>query len=158
MKRITDFAYYVTSYLSSYLPGQKNVSVNTIKSYRDTFRLFLLYCNNVQGIRTEKLELQTLTKDSLNGFLNWVEKERGCSITTRNQRLACIHSFIRYVQSDIPERLMEFQRILAIPTKKGTHKPIDYLTPSDLSVLLKQVLLILEFHLDSSLLETQNLH
>ena len=40
----TDFAKALSQYLSDYLPGQPNVSPNTIKSYRETFKLFLKYC------------------------------------------------------------------------------------------------------------------
>ena len=37
----TDFAKALSHYLGIYLPGQRNVSTNTIKSYRDTFKLLL---------------------------------------------------------------------------------------------------------------------
>ena len=40
----TDFSMHLTAFLSDYLPIQKNVSRNTIKSYRDTFKLLLLFC------------------------------------------------------------------------------------------------------------------
>jgi site-specific recombinase XerD len=36
-----DFPHYLTIFLSQYLPGQKNLSTNTIASYRDTFKLFV---------------------------------------------------------------------------------------------------------------------
>ena len=39
-----DFPQYLTIFLSQYLPGQKNLSTNTIASYRDTFKLFLIFC------------------------------------------------------------------------------------------------------------------
>ena len=37
----TDFAKYLTEFLSVYLPSQKNVSKNTVYSYRDTFKLLI---------------------------------------------------------------------------------------------------------------------
>lgn len=39
----TDFSIHLTTFLSDYLPIQKNVSRNTIRSYRDTFKLLLLF-------------------------------------------------------------------------------------------------------------------
>lgn len=39
----TDFSMLLTAFLSEYLPLQKNVSRNTIMSYRDTFKLLLFY-------------------------------------------------------------------------------------------------------------------
>ncbi len=34
----TDFARHVAGFLSRYLPGQRNVSTNTIASYRDAVK------------------------------------------------------------------------------------------------------------------------
>ena len=43
----TDFSMHLTAFLSDYLPVQKNVSRNTVRSYRDTFKLLLLLCEVV---------------------------------------------------------------------------------------------------------------
>jgi site-specific recombinase XerD len=138
MKGTSDFAYYMTSYLSAYLPGQRNVSTNTVKSYRDAFRLMLIYFRNEENILPERIQMKSITKDSVCKFLDWLEKKRSCSITTRNQRLACIHAFIRYIQSETPKNLLEYQRILGIPAKKGIHKAVDYLTAETMSAIFGQ--------------------
>lgn len=57
----TDFAKHLTEYLSLYLPGQRNLSPNTIKSYKDTFRLFILFCRDRKKIRPESLSLAMVT-------------------------------------------------------------------------------------------------
>ena len=88
MKGTSDFAYYMTSYLSAYLPGQRNVSTNTVKSYRDTFRLLLIYIRGEENILPERIQMKSITRNLICKFLDWLEKERNCSITTRNQRLA----------------------------------------------------------------------
>lgn len=134
----TDFAKFLTNYLSKYLPGQRNVSENTIKSYRDTFRLFLMFCKDVQNIVPSKLTMTMITDSFITAFLDWIEKDRGCGITTRNQRLAGIHSFIRFVQMESPENLLVYQKILHIPVKKGVHKPMNYLSPEALSAILAE--------------------
>ena len=92
----TDFAKALTHYLAVYLPGQRNVSSNTIKSYRDTFKLFLLYCKQDCNLSIERLSLERIDKTLILGFLEWLEKDRINSVSTRNQRLACIHGFYRY--------------------------------------------------------------
>ncbi|WP_243880433.1 site-specific integrase [Blautia wexlerae] len=51
----TDFSMHLTSFLSDYLPIQKNVSRNTIRSYRDTFKLLLLFCEKEEAVPIEKL-------------------------------------------------------------------------------------------------------
>jgi len=89
----TDFAAYLTEFLSVYLPHQKNASRNTIASYRDTFKLFIRYCQEQKNMPAEKIEMSMLTHKLVSDFLEWLEKDRKCSILTRNQRLAAIHAF-----------------------------------------------------------------
>lgn len=134
----TDFARYLTEFLTVYLSGQKNASKNTILSYRDTFKLLLRYCRDTKNIPPEHITLETLSSDLISGFLNWLEKERECSVSTRNQRLAAIHSFFRYVQGEMPSRIYHFQKVLAIPIKKAEKPIVEHLTPDAIKLLLKQ--------------------
>lgn len=117
--KTTDFPCYLTSFLKIYLPGEKGVSENTILSYRDTFILFLNFLKDGKNIPAENITLEIITKDIIIDFLDWKENQRECSITTRNIRLAAIHSFFRYLQYQNPENLQEWQRILSIPVKKS---------------------------------------
>jgi site-specific recombinase XerD len=133
----TDFATALSRYLSDYLPGQRNVSPNTIKSYRETFRLFLRYGKGC-GRSIERLRLRDIDGPFIVGFLSWLEHERKSSITTRNQRLACIHGFFRYVQIEHPEGLASYQKILSIPTKKAPTPVVHHLTPDALELILAQ--------------------
>ena len=91
----TDFSMHLTSFLSDYLPVQKNVSRNTIKSYRDTFKLLLLFCEKEESLPVEKITMKKLSSDLVVRFLNWLETERKSSVSTRNLRLTAIHSFFR---------------------------------------------------------------
>lgn len=134
----TDFAKHLTEFLSVYLPTQKNVSKNTIYSYRDTFKLLIKYCQEIQQTPVEKLTLKDLSSDWLTGFLRWLETDRTCSISTRNQRLAAIHSFFRYVQGEDPSGLFHFQKILAISAKKTKEAVVEHLTPGAMKLLLEQ--------------------
>lgn len=133
-----EFPRYLTYYLSKYLPGQKNVSSNTIASYRDTFKLFLTYCETCRGMPPERFTMVRLTKEIVLGFLEWLETERHCSIPTRNHRLTVIHSFCRYIQKEFPENLYETQKILAIPNKKSGTPLVSYLTGNEMQILLSQ--------------------
>jgi site-specific recombinase XerD len=138
MKNYNDFAWYLSSFLTKYLPGEKNVSTNTIASYRDTFRLFLLYCKKDKGIDPDRITLSLLTKELILGYLDWLEQDRQASIVTRNQRLSSIHGFLKYVQKELPENLFEIQRILGISVKRTKKTIISYLTEEELKVLFEQ--------------------
>ncbi len=134
----TDFAKYLTEFLSTYLPTQKNVSKNTIHSYRDTFKLLITYCQEIKGLSSERITLNMLSSEWITDFLEWLEVNRKCSISTRNQRLAAIHSFFRYVQAEEPTGIFYFQKITAIPIKKAKKIVVEYLTPEAVKLLLEQ--------------------
>lgn len=134
----TDFSIHLTAFLSEYLPVQKNVSQNTIKSYRDTFKLLLRFCEAEEGIPIERLTMQKLSSDLILRFLNWLETERKCSIATRNLRLTAIHSFFRYAQAEVPESLYHYQKVLAIPVKKKRQSVVEHLSPEGIKILLEQ--------------------
>ena len=136
--KTTDFARYMTEFLSGYLPGQRNVSSNTIMAYRDAFRLLLEYCRDVKNLPVESLQLKDLDKDTVVGFLGWLEKERSNSISTRNQRLAAIHAFFKYVQYEAPEYLMLCQSVCGVPFKKQAKPGINYLTHDQIKQILSE--------------------
>ena len=134
----TDFAKHLTEFLSVYLPSQRNVSRNTIHSYRDTFKLLIRYCQETKGILAERITLNVISSKLLAEFLEWLETERKCSISTRNQRLAAIHSFFRYAQLEEPSGIFHFQKVMAIPTKKAKKTVVEHLTPEAMKQLLEQ--------------------
>lgn len=134
----TNFAKHLTEFLAVYLPSQKNVSKNTIYSYRDTFKLLIKYCQEIKKITVEKITLKDLSSELLIDFLKWLETDRKCSISTRNQRLAAIHSFFRYAQAEEPDGIYHFQKVINIPTKKAQKTIVEYLTPEAIKLLLEQ--------------------
>jgi len=134
----TDFAKYLSKFLSEYLPYERNMSPNTVASYRDTFLQFIGYMKDVQKIRLEQLTLDTLTRERVIDFLSWVQKERNCGVATRNHRLAAIHSFMSYLQYEEIHHLDEWQRILSIKAMKDEKKSINYLTAEGVKLLLDQ--------------------
>lgn len=136
--KATDFSRYLSYFLIKYLPGTLNLSENTIASYRDTFKLFLSFWENRYYIRPEKLTISMISYDSVLEFLEWIECERKCSISTRNQRLSALHSFFRYVQIQSPENIFEIQRILSIPVKKSPRPFINFLTLEEVEIILAQ--------------------
>lgn len=134
----TDFAFHLTEYLSKYLPGRLGTSHNTICSYRDTFTLLLRFCSEEKLIVIEKIRLETLQKPLIDEFLTWLETCRGCSASTRNQRLAAIHAFFRYLQLEEPGHLLLCQQILALPMKRAVSKAMNYLTLDAMKAILEQ--------------------
>ena len=134
----TDFAKHLTDFLSKYLPGQRNLSINTIISYRDAFKLFLIFCETEKRKKAAQLDLAYISRELVVEYLAWLEGNRGCSISTRNQRLAALCSFFHYVSTTAPETLLICQKIFNIPMKKNEKQVINYFSPEGLHLLLKQ--------------------
>lgn len=127
-----NFQYYLSKFLLDEMSSIRNNSSNTIASYSDSFKLFLIYMEEEKGIKPNLISLDDLTKDNVHNYLNWLEDVRKVCIPSRNVRLAAIHSFVRYLQSNDPSRLFEYQRILSIKKKKGDGKTIEWLTKQQL--------------------------
>ena len=134
----TDFAVMLHRFLTSHLAGLRGCSPNTIASYRDAFKLLIVFFSDVRSIPPDKLTLDRIDDDAVAGFLNWLETSRHNSIATRNQRLAAISSFFRWMQSQDPVRMASCQEILAIPAKKHAQAGVNHLTAGQTRLLLAQ--------------------
>jgi len=135
----TNFALRLTAFLREYLPSYRNASPNTIKSYGRTFALLLVYCRERHGWSAHRLNLDSLTPEVILDFLDDLETHRHCAVATRNQRLAAVHSFFRYLQEVEPDHLLQCQRILAISCKRTpTQTNVYHLTPERMKQLLAQ--------------------
>lgn len=134
----TDFTKALTSYFSTYLPETCGVSPNTCNSYRDAFKLLLLYFQEEKGVPANSIELRMLNRNLASDFLDWLEAQRKVSVTTRNQRLAAMKAFAHYVQYRNPEYLENCTDIIAMRPKKHEKPVIPFLTEEELKALLIQ--------------------
>ena len=134
----TDFTKALTAYFSTYLPLTCGVSPNTCNSYRDAFKLILLYFQEEKGVPANSIELRMLNRNLVSDFLDWLEAQRKVSVTTRNQRLAAMKAFAHYVQYRNPEYLENCTDIITMRPKKHEKPVIPFLTEDELKALLAQ--------------------
>jgi integrase/recombinase XerD len=134
----TDLARALQAFLGDYLPMQRNLSAHTIRSYRDTMTLLLRFCRDHQGLAIERLCITQVEAGLVEAFLAYLEEARRCSVRTRNQRLAAIHAFARYLQVEAPEHILHCQRLLAIPFKRYDRPALQYLSAEQMQLLLAQ--------------------
>ena len=134
----TDFAVFLHRFLTAHLAGLRGCSPNTIASYRDTFKLLIAFFRDGRSIPPDKLTLDRIDAAAITEFLNWLEAERHNGISTRNQRLAAISSFYRWLQTQDPARMASCQDILAIPAKKKAQPGVNHLTAGQTRRLLAQ--------------------
>lgn len=130
----TDFSKNVTKFLGDFLPFQRNFSINTIYSYRDTLKLFLIYVEKKLNIKIEKFSMKSFNKETIINFLKNIRMS--CSISTSNQRLAAIKSFSKFCQAENPELLLQLQEIISIKHTKGPNKVVGYLDVDVMKTLI----------------------
>lgn len=140
METATDFAKYLTKFFTEYLVGERGASTHTIRSYSDTFTLLLTYMDKVRHIAADRLTLSHFYRETVLDFLDWLQKERKCANTTRNQRLAALHSFFKYMQYEDAKHLEQWQNILSIKVKRSEQRSfVHYMTVEGIKFLLEQI-------------------
>lgn len=129
----------IRDFLCVYLPKQKASSENTIKSYRLTLNLLIDYIVDSLGISLAEINFTTITRKLIEDFLDWIETERNCCITTCNQKLACIKSFYKYIGNRDIKLMVYYQELQVIPVKKEIKKKhIKFFSESVLKSILDQ--------------------
>lgn len=136
MTTISSLPTLVQAFFMDRLMQQRQASPHTIASYRGTFRLLLQFAQQRLGKAPSHLTVPELDTPLLGAFLDHLERERKNSARSRNVRLAAIHSFFRYVALHAPEHSAVAQRVLAMPSKRYSRRPIDFLTQVEVDALL----------------------
>ncbi len=131
-----NFQILLQRYFLERLINQRNVSHCTISSYRDTFRLLLKYLKEEKKCAPDKLTIELISVENVLDFLKYLTVVRGNAISTVNNRLAAIHSFMDYVAYQNPEFLFIVQQVKAIPYKKNESKTFEYLSAVEVEAIL----------------------
>lgn len=132
------FLELMEGFIDKYLPIAAGASPNTIKSYKYAFRLLLEYLYSKQGVDADSIRFEQLNYECITGFLDWLETERHCSVSTKNQRLSALLSFSEYAQNRDFEAAVVFRSsLLKIPAKKGKKQSRTIFTMNEITILLQ---------------------
>jgi len=124
-------------YFCQRLIAQRDVSPDTIASYRDTFRLLLGYVQSTNGKSPANLTVEDIDAPLVLAFLQHLERDRGNSPRTRNARLAAIRSFLHFAAVKCTLSLPSIQRSLAIPMKRFNRRVLGFLTHDEVAALIE---------------------
>ncbi len=94
---------FVRRFLLENVVADRNLSLNTQKSYRDAIRLLLRFIAERYGINPTRLTVEDVNAEVVRHFLAYLEKERGSSLATGNQRLTAIRSLFHFISQCVPE-------------------------------------------------------
>src|ERR1019366_4611187 len=136
MSPSTSLGLLLHSYFVDHLIAIKGLRPGSVRSYRDTIRLLLLFVAADKRCKLTRLQLGDLTFERVLAFLRHLEQDRGNSISTRNQRLAAIHSLFEYIATRSPEMLAVCQQVAAIPTKRTAPPETRFLERDEIKTLL----------------------
>jgi site-specific recombinase XerC len=70
--RPTDLGVSITRFFEEYLPGQRGMSVHTIRSYRDAVVLMLQFTARDRGRGVEQLNIKDFTAERVLKFLKFL--------------------------------------------------------------------------------------
>jgi site-specific recombinase XerD len=135
-KGVCNVATLIERYFTERLMRQRNVSANTIASYRDTFRLLFLFVQEQLRKPPSALLLDDLDAPLIGAFLADLEVRRGVGIRTRNLRLTAIRSFFRFLSFEEPAHSAMIQHVLAIPGKTHDKRHVHFLTRPEIEAIL----------------------
>jgi integrase/recombinase XerD len=122
MKDNPALAPWIKRFLLEYLPGDRNFARNTQQSYRDALRLLVLFASATLRRKPDELLVEDIGADLLRKFMRHIEETRKCSISTRNQRLAGVHTLARFIAERSPEHLSWCSHIRTVPFKKAMRR------------------------------------
>jgi len=139
---MTSKAYFLpalSEFFSTYLPKTKGLSANTIRSYKQAFRLLLEYVHATLGLLPEKVEFRHLEKGTIEKWLDWLCSERKCSAKTRNHRLSALVTFSRFaLHRDFNGALTLCSEVEHMPKKREAKRTgAVHFTREEMSILLR---------------------
>lgn len=129
----------IRDFLIVYLPNQKAASPNTVKAYKNALNLLIDYTKVTLDIRISEISFNSISRTLVESFLDWLEVERNCSVSSRNHRLSCIRSFYKYVAGRDVTLVAYYQDLGNIPMKKSEKvQEIKFFNESALKTILTQ--------------------
>jgi len=131
-----EFPALIQKFFLQWLMKQRNVSPETVKSYRDTFRIFIKYMETTYKLKPSAITIHYLEAEYILGFLDSLEKKRGNQPKTINIRLSAINSFLKFLSFEIPEYSGLLSRSLSIPFRKENKRQMDFLTKEEYQALV----------------------
>jgi site-specific recombinase XerD len=124
------------AFFTQHLLAQRRASPNTVAAYRDAWRLLLTFAHNSKSISPSRLRVDNLDAVLIAAFLDHLEHDRAAAVTTRNARLAAIHSLFRFAALLHPDHAALIQQVLAIPAKRADRTMPAFLTDAEIEALL----------------------
>jgi len=127
---------FVRRFLLEDVIADRDLSVNTQQSYRDTLRLLFRYLTAEHATDPIRVTVEQVTANVVRGFLAYLEQQRHCAAATRNQRLAALRSLFRFIGRQVPELIAHAAQIQGVPLRRVAPPLIPYLEKAEVDAVL----------------------
>jgi len=138
MAGLSPFFSLVHSFFKIYLPNERKCSPNTIRSYQKALELLLDFVKTKKNIPLNKITFEMIDRGMLSQFLDYLEKERGCSISTRNHRLQCIRAFYNFAAELDVTAVVHWEEVKKVDTAKEPEKLVEHMSEAAVEAILAQ--------------------
>jgi site-specific recombinase XerD len=141
MRKFANSGFYglIHDYLKLYLPKQRKLSSNTIRSYKQTLDYLTGYVKTKKKIQLGDGTFEILDAEMIIEYLDYAEETLGCSVSTRNQRLAAIRAFLKFAADRDVTTVVILNELKKVPVKKPNKiDVIGYMTMEAVSAIVAQ--------------------
>jgi len=128
----------VSEFFKIYLPNEKKSSAHTIRAYQTSLNMFFDFIKAKHCILLREITFAMMERKTLLEFLDYLENERGCSITTRNHRLLSIRSFLSYISKTEASAVVCWEDIKKIPVIRPPETLVEHMSESAVEAVLSQ--------------------
>lgn len=133
---MTPIAPHITDWFYQRLPVERAASPHTCDNYAITFRLLFSFAAERLSVAPSNLAFEHVDAPLVLAFLDHLQTDRNNGARTRNNRLAAIKSFMRFMEYRHPGGLDQIRRILAIPGQRVDVKSVSHLSRTETQALL----------------------
>ena len=140
-KKTNEVVTLLDEFVTEYLPNVRGLSENSITAYRYAFQLLFQYLQDVKDLPPEKVTFESLSEGTIKDFLLSLERDRGCSVQTRNLRRAAIVTFAKFTAKKSFSSALPFHSGVTQIPKKKEPKTIGFngkhFSAEEIAILLK---------------------
>lgn len=132
-----DFWLYARSFLNAYLPKVRNLSQNTIDSYKQSMTYYIDYLKAQMGIERQDVTFDCLNRKNVKNYLVWMNEVENLAVKTCNLRLTALKSFMEYCADEDITLVATCNDVCSVRGMKEHKKSVLYMTEEAIETLLK---------------------
>lgn len=138
VKKKNQLFIFIHNYFITYLPDIKKYSPHTVRAYQTALEMFLDYAKDQKGIPLREVTMEMLDSELLAAFLDFIEKEKGCGVSTRNHRLHCIRAFFSYAANEDLNAVAFWEDIKKVKASKTAKKLVGHMSGDAVEAIISQ--------------------